>query len=461
MAWNRRRWAVAVFGTLVLLQSMVLLEPGAQAYFWSILEGSSTPQKSKLKFNRKNRSRATDCSRHFADFALRQPSTSNQSSSPFGNSIPLVYVWFCGDDDPTKPRQDSDHVVSNGTSLNLEAAKKRCGNTARYFQYTLGASLLHVPTVVVITDPLMVELFRIMYPADILAKLSVYNYSEYMDRKYWTINKLYEWNLDCCPGKQEPFEKLNVLNFFIFRSWMQRENTHLAAYAEGDVAVLVPPFLREGCQAELTWRDRWDKEREWRAFEYNAMAAMGTVYTLEVMNDFTDFNINLYKEEYIWIQKMFVEASFMHAINQMCTWYMYAMASLDSESLPWSDGAPWDLQYWRYPPDFKRIPKKMPRYDGTGMPYRNATLPPTKRLRICNGQFPVDDIVVDPDARFWYEGPTELAPTLRKRRIGSRYLMTEKKVILRNLHFQGQTKNDAKRLFEPIFKAHGCFNFTS
>ena len=299
-------------------------------------------------------------------------------------------------------------MLSNGTNLTLEAAKRRCGNTAHYFQYTLGASLLHVPTVVVITDPLMVELFRIMYPADILAKLSVYDYSEYMDRKYWKINKLYERNIGCCPGKQEPFEKLNVLNVFIFRSWMQRENTHLAAYAEGDVAVLVPPYLREGCQAELTWRDRWDKQREWKAFEYNAMAAMGTVYTLEVMNDFTDFNIKLYNRQYIWIQKMFVEASFMRAINQMCTWYMYAMASLDSESLPWSDGAPWDLQYWRYPPHFKRIPKKKECL--LAMPSRNATLPPTKRLRICNGQFPVDDIKVDPDARLWYEGPKELAP---------------------------------------------------
>ena len=440
---------------------MVVLEPGARTYFWSILEGSLIPQTSKLKLKLKNGSRATDCSRHFADFALRQPSPSNQSSSPFGNAIPLVYVWFCGNDDPTKTKKKKNPVLSNGTNLTLEAAKRRCGNTAGYFQYTLGASLLHVPTVVVITDPLMVELFRIMYPADILAKLSVYDYSEYMDRKYWKINKLYERNIGCCPGKQEPFEKLNVLNFFIFRSWMQRENTHLAAYAEGDVAVLVPPYLREGCQAELTWRDRWDKQREWKAFEYNAMAAMGTVYTLEVMNDFTDFNIQLYKRQYIWIQQMFVEASFTRAINQMCTWYMYAMASLDSESLPWSDGAPWDLQYWRYPPHFKRIPKKMPAFDGTGMPSRNATLPPTKRLRICNGQFPVDGIKVDPDARLWYEGPKELAPTPTKRRIGSRYLMKEKKVTLRNLHFQGQTKHDVERLFEPIFKAHGCFNFTS
>ena len=89
------------------------------------------------------------------------------------------------------------------------------------------------------------------------------------------------------------------------------------------------------------------------------MAAMGGVLSLEVLNDFTDYNLALYEPQNFWMQRAIARHSFVSSINQMETWYMYAMASLDEQGLPWSDGRPWNVQYVRKPPSMEREPMQM------------------------------------------------------------------------------------------------------
>ncbi|CAE7483210.1 unnamed protein product [Symbiodinium natans] len=377
--------------------------------------------------------------------ATNPPDRPVASAGLFAGVIPLVYVWFCGEV----------MLVEQGkVAWNIT---KPCV-IQPYFTLAVSASLLHVPVVVLLTDPVAGSALKEKLPADLAAKLHVHSFLDYVDDKFWTIRKLYEDNIKVAHGFKEPFEKWNVLNFFVFRRWLEKEQVPAAGFAEGDVVVMVPPFLPRGCQGEISWRDRWDKNRPWGPFTYCALASMGNVLSLDIMNDWTDFNIELYKDHF-WIQRAISRFSFVHAINQMHTWYFYAMGSLDFEGMPWSDGEPWYLQYIRRPSNWTREKHWMVKYDGKELPYPNATLPTTKRYRLCNGYFPRDGYVIDSAHGY---SPTATVSSMLEGTVtttlnGSRMTAKIGNVTYKNYHFQGQAKNVINNIFKASFQAHGGF----
>ncbi|CAE7893944.1 unnamed protein product [Symbiodinium microadriaticum] len=365
--------------------------------------------------------------------------------------IPLVYVWFCGEVSPinsTDPQQLRWDIKTN------------CA-VSEYFAYAVGASLIHVPKVVLISDVPAAEKLKARYPADLAEKLHIVNYFDYVDEKFWIIRKLYEDHLKIVRGYREPFEKWNVLNFFVFRKYLEKERVPAAGFAEGDVAVMVPPFIPRGCDGEIAWRDKLDRNKPWGPFQYCALASMGGVLSLDIMNDWTDFNIELYRDHF-WIQRAVGRFSIVHAINQMHTWYFYAMGSLDYEGMPWSDGEPWYLQYVRRHPNWTREHMWMMKYDGRELPYPNATLPATKRYRLCNGYWAKDGYVID-SAHGWIPALQRSASVEGKLTTtynGSQMIaQLPGNVTFRNYHFQGQAKNQIKNIFAKSFQAHGGFKW--
>ena len=227
------------------------------------------------------------------------PEVPGSPEVPEIRGIPVAYVWFCG----TTMRDAQGRVAWNVTGP--------C-RIQEYFYRILAVTLLHVPTVVLLTDSALQPHFQQRYPAEARRGLRVYEYLEYADAKYFKLQSLYLTNLKeknesketqaCCRGHTEPFEMMNVLSFFVMRAWMEKEAVPHVAYAESDVAVLVPPYLPQRCESEITWRSRWDRQHEWPPFTYSALASTGGVLSLAVLNDWTDFNLALFKE-YFWIQE--------------------------------------------------------------------------------------------------------------------------------------------------------------
>ncbi|CAJ1439842.1 unnamed protein product [Effrenium voratum] len=361
----------------------------------------------------------------------------------FGHDIPVVYAFFRAD---IKKDAGGRTVWDSNTSLEFP----------EYFFWTLGASLLHAPAVVLLTDPAASQSLRDRFPASLMSRLHVYDYLRFCDEKVWKLKHVYDKHIREVWGKKEPFEKMNVINFFVLRSWLEQEGVPMASYAEADVAILVPPYLRQGCQGEIAWRTRWDKNKEWQPFGYDAMAVLGGVLSLEVMNDFTDFNLALYEKANFWLQRAIAKHSIVGSINQMETWYMYAMASLDEEGLPWSDGQPWKVQYVRKPPSMEREPMQMVPFkdEFRELPHPNVTLPQTQRLRLCNAWFPHDGFALDA-AHGWSANPWVSCGAVGNSRtildqVNSKFTIMTGNTTLRNLHFQGQSKNQAMKIFEKL-----------
>ena len=379
--------------------------------------------------------------------------------------IPLVYVWFCGD-----TLVDEENKVAWNISGPCVVQN--------YFYQTLAVSLLHVPTVVLLTDPSLRPKFEARLPAFARKGFRLDDYLQYADTKFLKLRSLYvqklnmtasTWLGGCCRGNKEPFEMFNVLNYYVLRAWMEEEDVPYAAYAEADVAVIVPPYLPRNCQSEITWRSRWDANKEWQAFTYSALGSMGGVLSLDVLNDWTDFDIALF-EDYIWLRYA-IQKHLFSGINQMSTWYFYAMGSLDTEGLPWSDGEPWVLQYVRFPPNFTRqelyVPPPPPDSDWITLP--SDRMPPTKRYRICNGYYPTQGHLID-SGHGWngrnYSCCHVRTPGGKVKVVHSESLNRSilRAVVdnftLRNLHFQGSSKPFIPKLFAPLFQVYEGFNFS-
>ncbi|CAE7210258.1 unnamed protein product, partial [Symbiodinium necroappetens] len=377
--------------------------------------------------------------------------------------IPLVYAWFCGD-----TLVDEENKVAWNISGPCVVED--------YFYRILAVSLLHVPTVVLLTDPSLLPTFEARLPAFARKGFRLDDYLQYADTKFLKLRSLYvkhlnmsagTWAGGCCRGHKEPFEMFNVLNYYVVRAWMEEEDIKYVAYAEADVAVIVPPYLPRKCQSEIAWRFRWDASKEWLPFTYSALGSMGGVLSLDVLNDWTDFDIAMF-EDYIWLRYA-IQKNLFSGINQMSTWYFYAMGSLDTEGLPWSDGEPWFLQYVRFPPHFTRQELHVPPPGPDVRMLPDYLMPPTKRYRICNGYYPTQGHLID-SAHGWNArnyscchvrtagGKVEVVHSESLNRSILRAVADN--FTLRNLHFQGNSKPYISKLFAPLFRAYEGFNFS-
>lgn len=119
-------------------------------------------------------------------------------SSQFTSTIPLVYAWFRAD-----IKKDAENRTVWDTNVPMKVDE--------HFYWVLGASLLHTPAVVLLTDPSVEATLVEIFPPSMMARLHIYDYLTYCDDKVWRLKHAYEAHIKQVRGKIEPFEKMNEL----------------------------------------------------------------------------------------------------------------------------------------------------------------------------------------------------------------------------------------------------------
>ncbi|CAE8582265.1 unnamed protein product [Polarella glacialis] len=205
------------------------------------------------------------------------PSHTHTSSG----QIPLIYPFFNG------------QVTRNASRPCGSAWTGTLKSFPDYFVNTLAVSLVHVPEVILLTDTALEASLREMLPQNLSQKLRVVDYLCYVDQDFFRFEQLYSDEIKRGPvGLKEPWEKMNYLNFFVLRTWMNRNQVQHVGHAEADVAVLVPPHLPTSCDSVVLWEIPSNKS----PFYWAAWAAAGNVLSKDLMEDFIQFMFAMYSE---------------------------------------------------------------------------------------------------------------------------------------------------------------------
>ena len=154
--------------------------------------------------------------------------------------------------------------------------------------------------------------------------IKMYNINEMISEQLIEFRKVYmPW------GMREPWERQNTERYFILAEYMRKMSLEKVYYADSDVALLNTIF--DACDNSLSIRTN-NPVMKWHTYDWVAWAGTSSL-TLNVLTDFLQFAIDMYRPEFIkWLE---FKRDTRPYVTDMTLWYLFIGASDASLAKEW------------------------------------------------------------------------------------------------------------------------------